>query len=171
MAETISLTTESDEQRALGNFTVLFTFLGMKTTLSCGRLFLTFAHYHLAAFSRPHEYMKCMYISDCREKEARERVCRGEEGGATRGACAGGPAQHVPHFGPSSASPAPAEVFTPHPERRRAPILNPQYFFLRLLLVLGPWLAWSEVRTPWKIRQPLKARGLRSTVRMDGVGE
>ena len=125
---------------------------------------LTFAHYHLAAFSRPHEYMKCMYISVCSEKAARERVCRGEEegairgeeegairgaeGGAIRGACARGPAQHVPHFGPSSASPAPAEVSTPHPGRRRAPDLNPQYFFLRLLLVLGPWLAWSEVSTP-----------------------
>lgn len=126
---------------------------------------LTFAHYHLAAFSRPHEYMKCMYISVCSEKEARERVCRGEEegairgeeegairgaeggairgaeGGAIRGACARGPAQHVPHFGPSSASPAPAEVSTPHPGRRRAPGLNPQYFGFQSSVLFSPTLA------------------------------
>ena len=118
---------------------------------------LTFAHYHLAAFSRPHEYMKGMYISVCSEKEARERVCRGEEegairgeeegairgaeGGAIRGACARGPAQHVPHFGPSSASPAPAEVSTPHPGRRRAPDLIPQYFGSQSSVLFSPTLA------------------------------
>ena len=47
-----------------------------------GRLFLTLAHYHLAAFSGLHECMKRRYVSAYKEREAREQVCRGEEGGA-----------------------------------------------------------------------------------------
>lgn len=141
----------------------------MKTTLSCGRLFLTFAHYHLAAFYRPHECMKCMYISVCREKEAREQVCRGEEGGATRGAAHAAPPSTVHTL----AHPPPAQPLRRHPRLPRETVSSgsqASVLFLRLLLVLGPWLAWSEVKTPWKIRQPLKGR-LRPQHSEDGVGE
>ena len=154
--------TKSDEQRALGNFTVLLTFLGMKTTLSCGRLFLTFAHYHLAALSRPHECMKCMHISVCGEDRCAGRRGRSHPELRTR-----------PR--PARSTPRPSAPAQPRRRRPRLPRettsagSQASLLFLRLLLVLGPWLAWREVRTPWKIRRPLKGRPRRSAVRM-GLG-